>query len=59
MRKISVILFLLLIVVKSNSQVKSIENMPSERFKKGWEKLKEIDGETGEKVIENLKDISP
>ncbi|ATC38163.1 carboxymuconolactone decarboxylase family protein [Elizabethkingia anophelis] len=33
--------------------------MPSERFKKGWEKLKEIDGETGEKVIENLKDISP
>ncbi|WP_260141720.1 carboxymuconolactone decarboxylase family protein [Elizabethkingia anophelis] len=59
MRKILVILFLLLIVVKSNSQVKSIENMPSERFKKGWEKLKEIDGETGEKVIENLKDISP
>ncbi|HIB8179944.1 carboxymuconolactone decarboxylase family protein [Elizabethkingia anophelis] len=59
MKKISVILFLLLIVVKSNSQVKSIENMPSERFKKGWEKLKEIDGETGEKVIENLKDISP
>jgi 4-carboxymuconolactone decarboxylase len=33
--------------------------MPSERFKTGWKKLKEIDGETGEKVINSLKDISP
>ncbi|HEY5507310.1 MAG TPA: carboxymuconolactone decarboxylase family protein [Paludibacter sp.] len=31
----------------------------SERFKAGWEKLKEIDGEAGEKVINSLKDISP
>ncbi|MDD3050960.1 MAG: carboxymuconolactone decarboxylase family protein [Candidatus Cloacimonetes bacterium] len=31
----------------------------SDRFKKGWEKLKEIDGEAGEKVINSLKDISP
>jgi len=33
--------------------------MKSERFKIGWEKLSEIDGEQGEKVIAALKDISP
>lgn len=31
----------------------------SDRYKQGWEKLKEIDGEAGEKVINSLKDISP
>lgn len=31
----------------------------SERFKAGWNKLKEIDGEAGEKVINGLRDISP
>lgn len=31
----------------------------SDRYKKGWDKLKEIDGEAGEKVINNLKEISP
>lgn len=31
----------------------------SNRYKQGWEKLKEIDGEAGEKVINGLKDISP
>ncbi len=31
----------------------------SDRYKRGWEKLKEIDGEAGEKVINSLKDISP
>jgi len=31
----------------------------SKRYKAGWEKLKEIDGEAGEKVIAALKDISP
>jgi len=33
--------------------------MKSERYKIGWEKLAEIDGEQGEKVIDALKDISP
>lgn len=36
--------------------------MPTEnstRYQKGWQKLKEIDGKAGEKVIESLKDISP
>jgi 4-carboxymuconolactone decarboxylase len=31
----------------------------SDRYKRGWEKLKEIDGEAGEKVFNSLKDISP
>jgi 4-carboxymuconolactone decarboxylase len=33
--------------------------MESDRYKRGWEKLKEIDGEAGERVIESLKDIAP
>ncbi|WP_421919542.1 carboxymuconolactone decarboxylase family protein [Marinifilum sp.] len=31
----------------------------SDRYKIGWEKLKEIDGEAGVKVFNSLKDISP
>lgn len=31
----------------------------SDRYTQGWEKLKEIDGEAGEKVIHGLKDIAP
>lgn len=30
-----------------------------DRYKSGLEKLKEIDGEAGENVIESLKDIAP
>lgn len=30
-----------------------------DRFTRGWVKLKEIDGEAGERVIEALKDIAP
>lgn len=33
--------------------------MSVDRYERGWEKLKEIDGEAGERVIESLKDISP
>jgi 4-carboxymuconolactone decarboxylase len=33
--------------------------MIEDRYKRGWEKLKEIDGEAGERVIESLKDIAP
>ena len=33
--------------------------MNQDRYAQGWEKLKEIDGEQGEKVIESLKDIAP
>lgn len=31
----------------------------NKRFKRGWAKLKEIDGKQGERVIDSLKDISP
>lgn len=30
-----------------------------ERFQRGWEQLKAIDGEAGEQVIESLSDIAP
>ncbi|MEN6444161.1 MAG: carboxymuconolactone decarboxylase family protein [Methanoregula sp.] len=33
--------------------------MESERYERGWAKLKEVDGEAGEKVLESLRDISP
>jgi 4-carboxymuconolactone decarboxylase len=33
--------------------------MDQERFERGWEKLKEVDGEAGQRVIESLKDIAP
>ncbi len=33
--------------------------MASDRFERGWEKLKEVDGEAGERVMESLKDIAP
>ena len=32
---------------------------PTDRYQKGWQNLKEIDGEAGEKVIESLQDIAP
>jgi 4-carboxymuconolactone decarboxylase len=31
----------------------------NERYQRGWEKLREIDGEAGERVIASLKDIAP
>ena len=37
----------------------NLMNMTSERYKRGWEKLKEVDGEAGEKVIASLRDIAP
>jgi len=33
--------------------------MNNERYRRGWSKLKEIDGLGGEKVIESLRDIAP
>ncbi len=33
--------------------------MDNERYLRGWERLKEIDGEVGERVIESLSDIAP
>jgi 4-carboxymuconolactone decarboxylase len=33
--------------------------MDDTRYRRGWEKLKEIDGEAGERVIASLQDIAP
>jgi 4-carboxymuconolactone decarboxylase len=33
--------------------------MSNERFERGWQKLMEVDGEGGERVIYSLKDIAP
>lgn len=33
--------------------------MVNDNYGRGFERLKEIDGEAGERVIESLKDISP
>ncbi len=33
--------------------------MSDDRYQRGWEKLKEVDGEAGERVMESLKDIAP
>lgn len=33
--------------------------MSPTRYERGWEKLKEIDGEAGERVIASLQDIAP
>ena len=30
-----------------------------DRYKRGWEKLKEVDGQAGERVIRSLEDIAP
>jgi len=33
--------------------------MSEDRYERGWDKLKEVDCEAGERVIESLKDIAP
>jgi len=33
--------------------------MDQDRYERGWEKLKEIDGEAGKRVIDALGDIAP
>jgi 4-carboxymuconolactone decarboxylase len=36
-----------------------MEMQTQDRYQRGWEKLKEVDGEAGERVIDSLKDIAP
>jgi 4-carboxymuconolactone decarboxylase len=33
--------------------------MTTDRYRRGWDKLKEIDGEQGERVVASLQDIAP
>ena len=41
------------------SKLTTDSSLSSSRYQQGWQKLKEIDGEAGEKVIESLQDIAP
>ena len=36
-----------------------MSTMRGERYQRGWERLKEVDGEGGERVIEALQDVAP
>lgn len=54
MKKILIIILTILSGLNSYAQMDK-----SERYKRGWEKLQEIDGATGENVVNGLKDISP
>lgn len=56
--KLVVITLLLAWSIDAIGQTNSNE-MQSQRFMLGWEKLKEVEGEAGEKVINSLTDISP
>lgn len=56
------ILIILFLAIKGYGQTEKtikMDTIKTERFNKGWKKLKEIDGEAGAKVIESLKDVSP
>ncbi|MDQ1097593.1 MULTISPECIES: carboxymuconolactone decarboxylase family protein [Chryseobacterium] len=56
--KLLIIIPLLVLGIHAGGQIQS-SAMQSERYQKGWEKLREIEGKTGEKVIESLQGISP
>lgn len=62
MKLVSILVFTSFMVVSGYGQSENQTKMDStktERFKRGWEKLTEIDGQAGVNVIESLKDISP
>lgn len=54
MKNLLIILILLLSGLNCYSQMEK-----SEKYERGWNKLKEIDGEAGENVVNGLKNISP
>jgi len=58
LKRITIPILSLIVAASVNAQGK--EDMTnSERYQLGWGKLKEIDREAGEKVIDSLKDIFP
>jgi 4-carboxymuconolactone decarboxylase len=42
-----------------NQATQSNTQHSDSRFERGWNKLREIDGEAGERVVESLADIAP
>ena len=62
MKYLSILIFTLLIAISGYGQTENqtkMDHTKTERFERGWEKLKEIDGQAGVNVIESLKDVSP
>ncbi len=59
MKKSFILLTVLLILTTNDFLFAQTANKNNERYQKGWNKLKQIDGHAGEKVIESLADISP
>jgi len=56
------LVFLCIILIQQTTlqaQTNKGFEMKSERFKQGWNKLKEVDGKAGENVINSLKEIAP
>ena len=49
----------LTILINSISMQSQSHQTNSDRYTRGWNKLQEIDGEAGERVVNGLKDISP
>lgn len=39
--------------------VENVDKEATERYQRGWDKLKEVDGVAGEHVIESLSGIAP
>ncbi|MEL6162051.1 MAG: carboxymuconolactone decarboxylase family protein [Cyanobacteria bacterium J06627_32] len=46
-------------ILREEDTGKSSQQNHTHRYRLGWQKLKEIDGEAGEKVVASLKDIAP
>jgi len=42
-----------------NTDALNMDPLNSSRFDRGWQKLREVDGNAGERVIESLADIAP
>jgi 4-carboxymuconolactone decarboxylase len=36
-----------------------MDAIESERYRRGWERLREVDADAGERVIESLQDVAP
>ncbi len=58
MKKYALFLCIMLNTTIMYSQSEEMRDS-SERYTRGWNKLQEIDGEAGERVVNGLKDISP
>lgn len=54
-----IVLTFLSLAFPIQAQINKSGDEKSLRYKRGWEKLKEVDAEAGQKIINNLENISP